>query len=216
VNVRYKLKIEEIEIGNFTRKRERVQPMNYKEAIMAYKPINEQEEAEKRVILQYINEYPHNILLRENEFGHMTSSGFIMNEDLSKVLMIHHNIYNTWAWTGGHADGDEDLLYVAIKEAKEETGVTSIKPLMEDIASIDILPVWGHVKKGKYVATHMHLSVAYILIADENQELKVNEDETSGVKWIKIEEIEQYSSEKDIIPIYYKLIEKAKAYASKK
>ena len=190
--------------------------MDYKEAIMAYKPINEQEEAEKRVILQYINEYPHNILLRENECGHMTSSGFIMNKDLTKTLMIHHNIYNTWAWTGGHADGDEDLLYVAMKEAKEETGVTKIEPLMEEIASIDILPVWGHVKKGKYVATHMHLSVAYILIADENQELHINKDENSGVKWIPIDELETYCSEPEIIPIYYKLIEKAKAYVDHK
>lgn len=186
--------------------------MNYKEAIMAYKPINEQEEAEKRVILQYINEYPDNILLRENEFGHMTSSGFIMNKELTKVLMIHHNIYNTWAWTGGHADGDEDLLYVAMKEAKEETGVTNIKPLMAEIASIDILPVWGHVKKGKYIATHMHLSVAYILIADEEQTLHINQAENSGVKWIKIQEIEKYSNEPEIIKVYHKLIEKAKAY----
>lgn len=188
--------------------------MNYKEAIMAYHPINEQEEAEKRVILQYINEYPDNILLRENEFAHMTSSGFIMNKELTKVLMIHHNIYNTWAWTGGHADGDEDLLYVAMKEAKEETGVTKIQPLMEDVASIDILPVWGHMKKGKYVATHMHLSLAYILIADEEQELHINEEENSGVKWIKIEEIEKYSNEKEIIKVYHKLIDRAKAYVS--
>ena len=190
--------------------------MNYKEAIEAYEPINEQEEAEKRVILQYINEYPENILLRENEFGHLTSSGFIMNKDLTKVLMIHHNIYNTWAWTGGHADGDEDLLYVAMKEAKEETGVEKIEPLMEEIASIDILPVWGHVKKGKYVATHMHLSVAYILIADEDQALYINEDENSGVKWIAIEDIEKYSNETEIISIYHKLIRKAKAYVVQK
>lgn len=186
--------------------------MNYKEAIERYKPINEQEASEKKVILDYINQYPHNILLRDNEFGHLTSSGFIMNKELTKTLMIHHNIYNTWAWTGGHADGDEDLLYVAIKEAKEETGVTKIEPLTNEIASIDILPVWGHVKKGKYVATHMHLSIAYILIADEEQELYINEAENSGVKWIDIEEMKQYCKEEKMLPVYYKLIEKAKSY----
>ena len=99
-----------------------------------------------------------------------------------------------------------------MKEAKEETGVTKVEPLMEEIASIDILPVWGHVKKGKYVATHMHLSVAYILIADEEQTLHINQAENSGVKWIKIEEIEKYSNEPEIIKVYHKLIEKAKAY----
>ena len=190
----------------------RRQNMNYKEAIRAYEPINEQEASEKKVILEYIEQYPHNILLRENQLGHLTSSGFIMNKDLTKTLMVHHNIYNTWAWTGGHADGDEDLLYVAIKEAKEETGVTQIEPLMEEIASIDILPVWGHVKKDEYVATHMHLSVAYILIADENQHLQVNEAENSGVKWIEIEALEAYCKEPQIVEIYHKLIRKAKSY----
>lgn len=186
--------------------------MNYKEAIMAYEPINEQEASEKKVILEYIEQYPHNILLRENKLGHLTSSGFIMNKDLTKALMVHHNIYNTWAWTGGHADGDEDLLYVAIKEAKEETGVTEIEPLMEEIASVDILPVWGHVKKGQYVATHMHLSVAYILIADENQALHINEAENSGVKWIEIDQLKNYCKEPQIVEIYYKLIKKARNY----
>lgn len=186
--------------------------MNYKEEILAYKPINEQEASEKKVILEYIEKFPENILLRENEFAHLTSSGFIMNESLDRVLMIHHNIYNTWAWTGGHADGDEDLLYVALKEAEEETGVRDIKPLSKEIASIDILPVWGHIKRGEYVPTHMHLSVAYILIADEKAETRLNEAETSGVKWIGICEMEAYCSEPQILPIYYKLIQKAKQF----
>lgn len=186
--------------------------MNYKDAILAYQPMNEQEKVEKRAILHYINDYPDNILLRDNELAHITSSGFIMNKDLTKVLMIYHNIYKSWSWTGGHADGDEDLLYVAIKEAKEETGITNVEPLMEQIASIDILPVWGHIKKGKHIATHMHLSVAYILIADEKQALHIKEDENSGVKWIKVEEIERYGNEKEMLPLYYKLVDRARAY----
>ena len=189
--------------------------MNFKEAIIAYEPINEQEAGDKRVILDYINQYPHNILTRENEFAHLTSSGFIMNKSLTKTLMVHHNIYKTWAWTGGHADGDEDLLYVALKEAREETGVEKIEPLIPEIAAIDILPVWGHVKRGKYVPTHMHLSAAYILIADEEQELAIKEDENSGVQWLDIDKLELYCNEENIIPIYYKLIERAKAYMAK-
>lgn len=190
--------------------------MNYIEAIRAYEPVNEQEAAEKRVILKYIEDYPHNILLRENEMGHMTSSGFILNKSLDKTLMVHHNIYKTWAWTGGHADGDDDLLYVAMKEAKEETGVKNIEPLMPEIASIDILPVWGHIKKGAYVPTHMHLSAAYILIADEEEELHINEAENSDVRWIPVDEIEKYSSEPQIIEVYKKLIKRARDYVANK
>ena len=101
----------------------------FKKQIQSYVPMNEQEVQDQKVILNYIKLFEHNILTRENEFAHLTSSGFILNEARDKVLMIYHNLYNSWAWTGGHADGEADLLAVAIKEAKEETGVANIRPL---------------------------------------------------------------------------------------
>ncbi|MTM60465.1 NUDIX hydrolase, partial [Turicibacter sanguinis] len=124
----------------------------YKNQIKRYQPINEQEVQDQKVMLDYIEAFSHNLLTRENEFAHLTSSGFILNETLDKVLMIYHNLYQSWAWTGGHADGEADLLKVAIKEAKEETGVVNIRPLSEEIMALDILPVWGHMKKGQYVS----------------------------------------------------------------
>ncbi|KKH67456.1 hypothetical protein DU75_05775, partial [Methanosarcina mazei] len=102
--------------------------MNFKEAIQRYKPINPQEKMDKEVVLDYIDQFYENILTRENKIAHMTSSGLILNKSLDKILMIHHKIYNTWAWTGGHADGMSDMLDVALKEAKEETGVCNIEP----------------------------------------------------------------------------------------
>ncbi|WP_099469623.1 NUDIX hydrolase [Konateibacter massiliensis] len=180
--------------------------MNYLDAIEAYKPINEQEIKEKKVILDYIKHFGDNVLLRDNEIAHITSSGFIMNPSLTKVLLIHHNIRDVWAWTGGHADGDKDLLYVALKEAREETGVTDITCLTEDIASIDILTVDGHIKNGSYVNVHLHLSAAYILIADEKSPLKICPNENSGVEWFPVEKFTtEYFSEHDVY-LYNKLI----------
>src|SRR6056297_3282365 len=126
--------------------------MNFKDALLNYKPINDQEISDKKIILNYIDVFYGNILTRENKIAHMTSSGLILNKSLNKILMIHHNIYNTCTWTGGHADGDNDMLKVALKEAKEETGVTKIIPLTDDLVSIDIIPVYGHIKRGKYVS----------------------------------------------------------------
>lgn len=187
--------------------------LNFIGQIENYNPENDQERNEKRIILEYIKQFPDNILLRENEFAHMTSSGFIMSKSLDKVLMIHHNIYNTWAWTGGHADGDTDLLYIALKEAKEETGVINIAPLFEDIASLDVLPVWSHIRRGKYVCAHLHLNSSYILIVDESEELKVNRNETSGVRWINVNDIEKFSNESNMILVYNRLIQKARKYS---
>ena len=123
----------------------------YVDEIRAYTPQNEQEAADQRLILEYIRLFPDNILTRDNEIAHLSSSGFVVNADGTRVLMAHHNIYRVWAWTGGHADGEGDLLSVALWEAREETGVEHIRPLSPAIASLDILPVWGHVKRGKWV-----------------------------------------------------------------
>ena len=163
--------------------------MNWIEDIKNYKPYNEQEAKDKDLILKCINLHD-DILTRENTIAHITSSGYIVNKSRTKVLMIYHNIYKSWAWTGGHADGDSDLLHVAIKEAKEETGLKNVTPVMTNILGLDVLNVNGHIKKGKYVSSHLHLSVAYLLEANEEDKLIVNEEETSGVKWLPINEID--------------------------
>ena len=181
----------------------------FKKQIQSYVPMNEQEVQDQKVILNYIKLFEHNILTRENAFAHLTSSGFILIEARVKVLLIYHNLYNSWAWTGGHADGEADLLAVAIKEAKEETGVVNIRPLSAEIMSLDILPVWGHMKKGKYVSSHQHLNVSYLLVASEEDVLRIKEDENSNVGWIPINEIETYCQEPQMIPIYQKLLQRA-------
>lgn len=184
--------------------------MNWIQSIKAYNPYNEQEQKDKEIILQCIDTF-RNILTRDSEIAHITSSAFVLNKTRDKVLMVHHNIYNSWSWTGGHADGEEDLLAVAIREVKEETGVKNIEPVISDIFALDILTVVGHIKKGKYVAPHLHLSVAYLVEADEREWLIVKEDENSGVKWIPIEEVNVYSNEPHMQKVYDKLISKIKA-----
>ncbi|MGL4797510.1 MAG: NUDIX hydrolase [Paraclostridium sp.] len=183
--------------------------MNYIDQIKMYKPYNEQEEKDKELILHCI-ETQSNILSRENKVAHITSSGFIVNKTRDKVLMIHHNIYNSWGWTGGHADGEEDLLKVALKEAKEETGVKSIKPITNNICSIEVLTVNSHIKNNQYISAHLHMSVAYILEAVESEQLYIKPDENSGVKWIDIDKVNNYVNEEHMKYVYKKLIQKSK------
>ena len=180
-----------------------------KNRIEKYIPYNEQEKSDRNVMLKYINDFD-DVLTRNNEYGHFTASGWVVNNKRTKVLMVYHNIYKSWSWTGGHSDGDSNLLNVAIKELKEETGVKNVKPILDDIFSLEIICVNGHVKEEKYVSSHVHLNVSYFLEADENDALKVKEDENSGVKWVDIDKVIEVSSEPWMKGIYKKLIEKMK------
>ena len=181
----------------------------YVDEIRAYTPQNEQEAADQRLILEYIRLFPDNILTRDNEIAHLSSSGFVVNADGTRVLMAHHNIYRVWAWTGGHADGEGDLLSVALREAREETGVEHIRPLSPAIASLDILPVWGHVKRGKWVPSHQHLNVSYLLVADERDALQIREGENSRVGWLPAERLLEYTNEWQMDHVYLKLLHRA-------
>ncbi len=175
--------------------------------IKRYEPWDEQEENDKKVLLKYMDQFD-NILLRDNEFAHMTGSSWIVNQDRTKVLMIYHNIYDSWAWTGGHADGEEDLLSVALREAKEETGIINIRPVRTDIYSLEILCVNGHVKREKYVSSHLHLNITYLLEADDREDIRIKADENSGVRWVDIKDAAGFSSEVWMRGIYNKLNEK--------
>lgn len=184
--------------------------MSLKEEIEKYVPYNEQEEMDKKVMLKYINTFD-DVLTRDNELGHFTASAWVLNENRTKVLMIYHNIYKSWAWTGGHADGEEDLLKTAIRELKEETGAEHIRVLNDNIFSLEVVGVNGHIKNGKYVSTHAHLNLTYLLEVPEAEIVRIKADENSGVKWINIDDVESVVSEKWAYEnVYRKINEKLK------
>lgn len=183
--------------------------MIWQEMIKNYQPWNEQEEKDKAIFLKCMEIFD-DVLTRDNEIAHVTSSAFVVNKARDKVLMVHHNIYNSWSWTGGHADGDPDLLHVAKKEVMEETGVSHVTAVQDGVISLDVLSVIGHYKKGKYVAPHLHLSVAFLLEADENESLAIKPDENSNVQWIAMNQVEKYSNEAHMIEVYQKIISKLK------
>ena len=76
--------------------------------IREYRPYNEQEERDRAILLKWM-ESGCDILTRENETAHLTASAWVVSPDRKQVLMAYHNIYHSWAWLGGHADGDADL-----------------------------------------------------------------------------------------------------------
>ena len=181
--------------------------MNLEQQLRAFRPANEQEASDRRLMLQYMAMFS-NLYTRENEMAHLTASSWVVNPARTKVLMAYHNIYDSWAWLGGHADGMEDLLAVAQKEVLEESGVQTT-PVSSDIFSVEILGVNGHVKRGRYVSTHLHLNVTYLLRAEEDQALHIKPDENSGVRWFALDEVLSNTREPEMRVIYQKLMDKS-------
>lgn len=164
------------------------------EELEQYRPWNEQEERDRTELLRRLRS-GEDLYTRDNSAGHLTASAWVVSPDRRRVLMAYHNIYDSWSWLGGHADGDRDLLAVAAREVREESGLTAVRPVSRSIYSVEILTVDGHEKRGAYVSSHLHLNVTYLLEADPAAPVRCKPDENSRVGWFGLEEAVAASSE---------------------
>jgi len=177
--------------------------------IEKYISCNPQEEADRALMLQLLAVGDPS--LRSNLHAHLTASAWVVSPDREKVLMAYHNLYNSWAWLGGHADGNWNLAEVAEKEALEESGISALRLLSENPISLEILNVSGHEKRGTYVSSHLHLNLTYLFEGDPAETLQVKPDENSRVGWIDVRKIAEKSTEPWFVDrIYSKLTEKVR------
>ena len=186
--------------------------MDFLEFLKNYQAFNEEEEAERKEIVQFVQAFGDKSYDRDNLVGHFSSSAWIVNKDRSKVLMIYHNMYKTWAWVGGHADGDKDLFHVALKETQEETGLTNVKPVFDTPIDLNMMVVHNHYKRGVFVPRHLHPNVVYLLEADENEPIRIKEDENSAVGWLAFDEVKDYVTNEYTIVYYQRIMEKIRKY----
>lgn len=182
--------------------------MNLRQEIENYIPFDEQEKKDKEQFLRFIDTFD-DVLTRDNIFGHFSASAFLVNKKRNKMIVVYHIINDGWIYPGGHADGDDNLLSVAVREVEEETGLKA-KILDENIYAIQSAPVKGHIKSGKYVSSHIHFDVLYLMEADDRIPLKYKENESKGVKWISFEEADDKTMCDFIRPIHKKIIAKLK------
>ncbi len=175
-------------------------------SVEAYVPTCEQEEQDRQTILRCLAAFP-DLLLRSCQPMHLTASCWITDPTRTRVLMAYHNLYRSWAWLGGHADGDADLLAVALREAQEESGIRNVRPVSAEIFSLEILNVGAHRKRGAYVPAHLHLNVTYLLEDDGTEPVRAKPDENRAVRWFGAEEVLDAVEEVSMHPIYRKLLD---------
>ena len=185
--------------------------MELLDALNRFRPCNEQEETDKKQILSLLSS-GQDLYTRDNPVAHLTASSWVVSPDRKQVLLVYHNLYRSWSWMGGHADGDRDLCQVALRETREESGLEDLTLVSPDIFSLESLTVDGHEKRGKFVSSHLHLNVTYLLEADPRQPIRVKPDENSGVAWFPVEEVAGKVSEPWMMQrIYSKLMKKVTA-----
>ena len=167
--------------------------MNLPTLLEAFRPWNEQEERDREVLLRLLEagQAPYG---REDP-AHLTASAWVVSPARDRVLLAYHNLYDSWAWLGGHADGERDLLSVALREVREESGLEEVRPVSRDVYSVEILTVDGHEKQGQYVSSHLHLNVTFLLEADPAAPVRRKADENSAVGWFGLEEAVAASTE---------------------
>ena len=132
--------------------------------------------------------------------GHITGSAWIVDVSRKQVLLVHHAKLNKWVQPGGHADGDENILRVALKEAEEETGLKNFNIVFHQPFDVDI----HLIPKRIDFPEHFHYDVRFLLEADPNERVHVSE-ESHDVKWIGLEELERYNQERSVLRMKEKL-----------
>ena len=174
------------------------------EDLLAFTPQNEEEAADRQLMIDaarnpasYGRIWP----------AHFTASAWTVNPEHTETLMVYHNVYDSWSWVGGHADGETDLAQVAARELCEETGIEQASLAMNGLLSCEILTVDGHWKRGAYVPSHLHLNATYLFEASTALAIRIAPSENSGVKWMPFEEALRASTEPWMVEhVYRKLV----------
>ena len=155
---------------------------------------------EKKFIHSFLELLNHeNCFQRTHLPGHITGSTWIINPVKTKALLVHHVKLNKWVQPGGHADGDENILNVALREAEEETGLKNLRPLM-DIFDLDI----HIIPERKDFREHFHYDIRFLVSANEQDPIIVSE-ESHDVKWINLSALEDFTLERSVLRMRDKL-----------
>lgn len=126
------------------------------------------------------------------EWGHVTGSAWIINAAATRTVLVHHAKLGKWVQPGGHCDGQSDVLEVALREAREETGL-DVAPIQTALFDVDVhrIPEYWNTPE------HFHYDVRFLLLADDASTPVVSH-ESRAVRWVSLDEAAQLNREDSI------------------
>ena len=144
--------------------------------------------------------------------GHITGAAWILSPDRRRCLLAHHRKLDRWLQLGGHADGQWHVEEVALREAREESGLAAFDILPIDGAliplDVDVHPIpprydaHGHLIED----AHEHHDVRFLLVAHPGQELRIS-DESHDVAWFTPDEVLERTDEESVLRMLRKTLE---------
>jgi 8-oxo-dGTP pyrophosphatase MutT (NUDIX family) len=169
-----------------------------KNLLERYAPVDKDEIVYKEQILTFIDEHK-DCFERTLQVGHITASCWLVSDDNSRALLTHHKKLNKWIQLGGHCDGESDVLAVALKEAQEESGISSIEPV-----SIEIFDIAVHINPAhKNEPEHYHYDIRFLLKVVGNQDFVVS-DESHNLMWIDKDKSNLPTSSRGMVRMFEK------------
>lgn len=127
---------------------------------------------------------------RSLEEGHVTGSALIIDRSGERTLLTHHRKLNLWLQPGGHADGSNDILTVAMQECWEETGLPDLQPVSEQIFDLDIHGIPAR----KSEPAHFHFDIRF-LVRNHGSDDYVISEESHDLAWVELRRLEDYTIE---------------------
>ena len=135
--------------------------------------------------------------------GHVTGSAWVVSPDRRNVLLLHHRKHDQWFQPGGHADGDADILRVALRETSEETGLgaDAIHLVEKAVFDVDV-----HVIPASHRGPrHTHYDIRFLVEMDDQRPIPGN-DESHQILWVPLDQVARFNNNRST----HRMVEKTR------
>jgi 8-oxo-dGTP pyrophosphatase MutT (NUDIX family) len=164
------------------------------ESLQSYVGVDNHDTACAARIAEFVRNEPH-CCRRENLHGHLTGSAWVVNRSGEMVLLLLHRGLQKWLQPGGHADGEMNIAAVALREVREESGLTRITPYGHGIFDVDI----HHIPERAGVPAHEHYDLRYLFVADDQEQLQLDPAEATAARWVPVHLVQNLTQEQSIL-----------------